>query len=36
MTFECHFSLLANPYEFEFEPKIQLELKRDQSGGGCG
>jgi rhodanese-related sulfurtransferase len=28
-----------NPIEFEaleFEPKIQLELKRDKSGGGCG
>jgi rhodanese-related sulfurtransferase len=28
-----------NPIEFEeleFEPKIQLQLKRDKSGGGCG
>jgi rhodanese-related sulfurtransferase len=28
-----------NPVEFEeleFEPKIQLQLKRDKSGGGCG
>ena len=22
--------------ELEFEPKIQLQLKRDKSGGGCG
>ena len=31
----------ANPsplleWEIEFEPKIQLQLKRDKSGGGCG
>ena len=31
----------ANPsplmeWELEFEPKIQLQLKRDKSGGGCG
>ena len=28
-----------NPIEFEeleFEPKIQLQIKRDKSGGGCG
>jgi rhodanese-related sulfurtransferase/uncharacterized membrane protein (DUF485 family) len=34
--YEC-----ANPsplaeWEFEFMPKIQLQLKRDKSGGGCG
>ena len=34
--YEC-----ANPsplaeWELEFEPKIQLQLKRDKSGGGCG
>ncbi len=34
--YEC-----ANPsplveWEIEFEPKIQLQLKRDKSGGGCG
>jgi rhodanese-related sulfurtransferase len=23
-------------WEIEFEPKIQLQLKRDKSGGGCG
>jgi len=31
----------ANPsplaeWELEFTPKIQLQLKRDKSGGGCG
>jgi hypothetical protein len=28
-----------SPIEFEaleYEPKIQLQLKRDKSGGGCG
>ena len=23
-------------WEIEYEPKIQLQLKRDKSGGGCG
>jgi rhodanese-related sulfurtransferase len=34
--YECSDPNPIHNEELEFEPKIQLQLKRDKSGGGCG
>lgn len=34
--YECSSPDPIHNEELEFEPKIQLQLKRDKSGGGCG
>ena len=34
--YECSAPNPIHNEELEFEPKIQLQLKRDKSGGGCG
>ena len=34
--YECSAPDPQHNEELEFESKIQLELKRDKSGGGCG
>jgi len=34
--YECSDPSPIHNEELEFEPKIQLQLKRDKSGGGCG
>lgn len=34
--YECANPSPLREWELEFEPKIQLQLKRDKSGGGCG